>query len=93
MKTAIIIGVVGAVAIGAYFVINSTTAQTGSACSGDWTDYVNPACALENVASRATSEINTILLILAVVVVAVVGLLAFGPSTGHLAGLGKAALV
>lgn len=75
---------VGVVAIGAYFVINSTRAQT-SECAGDWTDAINPACWVQSGVTTATSEINTILIILAVVVILVVGLLAFGPQTQHIA--------
>jgi hypothetical protein len=95
---------VGIVAVAAYLVIRSTsqsTGQTAGACSGDWTDYVNPACwlggaeaSISNAANTATNEINTILIILAVVVVAVVGLLAFGPQTQHIArGAGALAIL
>jgi cytochrome bd-type quinol oxidase subunit 2 len=95
---------VGVVALGAYLVINATskpTEQTSSACAGDWTDYINPACIIggvtstaSNAANMAANELNTILIILAVVAVAVVGLLAFGPQTGHIArGAGALAVL
>jgi hypothetical protein len=87
-----IVAVVGVVAIGAYFVIHSTSQQT-SECAGDWTDAINPACWVQAGTSAATSEINTILIILAVVVILVVGLLAFGPQTSHIArGVGALAV-
>jgi hypothetical protein len=71
---------VGVVGIGAYLVINSTS-QSGGSCA--WYDI---ACQLGSAADTATNEINTILIILGLIVVAVIGLLAFGPSTQHLAG-------
>jgi len=84
---------VGVVAIGAYFVIHATQTQT-SECSGDWTDALNPACWVQSGVSTATSEINTILIILAVVIILVVGLLAFGPQTQHIAkGAGALAVL
>ena len=76
--------VIGALIIGGYFVYNSTS-QSSSACGGTWTDYINPSCWLGNAVDATTNEINTVLIILALVVVAVVGLLAFGPQTGHIA--------
>lgn len=79
-----IILAVGALIIGGYFVYRATS-QTSSACSGDWTDYFNPACILGNAASQVSNELNTILIILGLVVVLVIGLLAFGPSTQHIA--------
>jgi hypothetical protein len=76
--------VIGALAIAAYFVVNATD-QTPSLCSGNWTDYFNPICWASSADSAASNELNTVLIILAFVVVAVVGLLAFGPQTGHIA--------
>jgi hypothetical protein len=80
-KTVGIVLVVGVLAIAAYFIISSTSASS-SECSGDWTDYFNPAC----YAAAISDEFNTVLIIVAVAVVLIVGLLAFGPSTQHLAG-------
>jgi predicted permease len=95
-KTILAVGVVGAIAIGGYFIYQSTsqpTDQTGSDCAGDWTDYFNPLCwasglgaSVSNAADQATNEINTVLIIVAVFIVVIVGLLAFGPQTGTLAG-------
>jgi hypothetical protein len=86
---------VGGIAVGAYFVINAVsqpTQQTGSFCNGDWTDYFNPLCwvsalgaSSSNTIDTATNEANTVLIIVAVVVVLVVGLLAFGTQTPHIA--------
>jgi len=86
MKTAGIVLVVGVLAIGAYIVVTSTSGSTSSYCSGDWTDYFNPLCWGGNLLSGVTSEINTILIIVAAVIIIVVGLLAFGPSSGAVAG-------
>jgi hypothetical protein len=71
---------VGVVGIGAYLVINSTSQSAGS-CA--WYDL---PCQLASVADQATNEINTALIIIGLIVVAIIGLLAFGPSTQHLAG-------
>ena len=79
MDTGTIIVAVGVLAIAGYFIYNATQ---NAACAGDWTDYFNPACWL----SGATSELNTILIIVALVIVLVIGLLAFGPQTSHIAG-------
>lgn len=76
--------VAGALIIGGYLVYHSTSATPG-ACSGDWTDYINPACILETATTTVTNEANTLLIILGLIAVAVVGLLAFGPSTQHIA--------
>lgn len=95
MKTVPLLLIGGAVVIGGYFVyqsISRPTDQTSSYCSGDWTDAINPACWLGGIqdeesdaVNTATNEINTILIVLAVVVILVVGLLAFGPQTQHIA--------
>lgn len=95
-KTILAVGIVGGIAIAGYFVYQATsqpTNQTGSDCAGDWTDYFNPLCwasgvgaSLSNEADQATNEINTVLIIVAVFIVVIVGLLAFGPQTGTLAG-------
>jgi hypothetical protein len=79
-----IILAIGALIIGGYFVYRSTS-QTSSACSGDWTDYFNPACIVGSASAQFTNELNTVLIILGLVVVLVIGLLAFGPQTGHIA--------
>ena len=81
--------------MGGYFVykaISLPTDVTASACAGDWTDYINPACWLggaqaevSNASNQFSNELNTVLIILAVVVVLVIALLAFGPGTEHLA--------
>jgi hypothetical protein len=84
MKYAGIALLVGVLALAAYLVINSTS-QKPSECAGDWTDYVNPLCLLSTYSTAATNELNTILIIVAAVVVAVIGLLAFGPQTQHIA--------
>lgn len=86
MNTAYIVLAVGVVAIAGYFIYNATQS---SACTGSIWDYVNPACLL----SGATSEINTLVIVIAVTIVAVIALLAFGTQTGHLAKVGAAALV
>jgi hypothetical protein len=104
MKYLVPVALVGVVAVGGYFVykaISQPTNQTASACSGDWTDYLNPACILGGVASSAsnaantlTNEVNTILIILAIMIILVVGLLAFGPQTQHIArGAGALAVL
>jgi ABC-type antimicrobial peptide transport system permease subunit len=95
MNTAIIALGAGVVLVGGYFVYKATslpTEQVASACSDDWTDAFNPACwaskadaGLSNAANTFSNELNTVLIILAVVVVLVIGLLAFGPGTEHLA--------
>lgn len=78
---------VGVVAIAGYFIYQAT--QNSSACSGGVTDYFNPYCWFSGVASEA----NTLIIVIAVVIVLVIGLLAFGTQTGHLAGAATAALV
>lgn len=95
MKYPEIILIAGALIIGGYFVYQATsqpTSQSSSECAGDWTDYFNPACwfgglsaTLSNEANTATNELNTILIILGLVAVLVVGFLAFGPQTSHIA--------
>lgn len=95
MKYLVPVLAVGGLAVAGYFVYKSVSAptnQTSSSCSGDWTDYVNPACILggitssaSNAVNTATNELNTILIILAIVAVLVIGLLAFGPQTQHIA--------
>lgn len=95
---------VGGLGIGGYFVyraISKPTDQTSDACSGSVFDYINPSCILgsaadtaSNAANAVTNEINTILIILAVVAILVIGLLAFGPQTQHIArGAGRLALL
>ncbi len=84
-----IVVVGGAVLLAGYFVVNSTD-QTSEYCSGStglpsWTDLVNPICWYSSSANATSNELNTILIILAIVIIAVVGLLAFGPQTGHIA--------
>jgi hypothetical protein len=98
VKTAELIVIGGAVLIGGYFVYQATSQSTdiqASACSGDWTDAINPVCWLSalsaetaNAANAATNELNVVLIILAVVIVLVIALLAFGPGTEH---IGRAA--
>jgi len=83
-KTVLIIGAVGVVAIGGYFVYNAVS-QHNTECAGDWTDNINPACLLESAGNFAKSEVNTILIIISLVIVLVVALLAFGPGTEHIA--------
>jgi hypothetical protein len=93
-RTLALVGVVGAVAVGGYFIYKATSAptdQTGNACAGDWTDYVNPVCWLSGVSAEAsntvnsaTNEINTILIVVGIVIVLLVALLAFGPQGGSL---------
>lgn len=90
---------VGVLAIAAYFVYQATSAptnQTGSSCSGSWTDYINPACWLtgaqaqvSNDINAGTNEINTILIIVGVVVLIVVGVLAFSPNGASLASVAR----
>lgn len=77
--------VVGVLAIATYFIFESTS-QTTEECAGDWTDNFNPACWVAGATTTVTNELNKVLLILGAVAVIVVGLLAFGPSTGHIAG-------
>lgn len=94
MNSALIVLGAGVVLVGGYFVYKATslsTEATASACAGDWTDYINPACWLggaqaevSNAANQFSNELNTVLIILAVVVVLIIGLLAFGPGTEHL---------
>jgi hypothetical protein len=88
MKTALIIGAVGVVAIGAYLVINSTH-SSDSECSGTWTDNLNPACWISSASNAITSEANTLLLIVGGFIVLIVALLAFGPGTKHIASAVK----
>lgn len=86
---------VGAVGIVGYFVYKATSHPTNASsdyCSGDWTDYVNPACWIGGLTSSASNaeatisnELNTVLLIIGAIVVIVIALLAFGPQTGHIA--------
>lgn len=73
--------IIGALAIAAYFVVNSTDQSTD--CSG--ISAFNPACWLSSITNTVTNEANTILIIVALVIVVVVGLLAFGPQTQHIA--------
>ena len=94
MKTELII-VGGVVLVGGYFVykaISKPTDITSGSCAGDWTDYINPACwyggasaEIANASNAFTNELNTILIIVGLVVVAIIGLLAFGPQTEHIA--------
>jgi hypothetical protein len=86
-RTVQIVLAVGVLAIAGYFIYNAT--QSGSACSGGIFDAINPACLLSGV----SSEVNTLIIVLGVIIVLVVGLLAFGTQTGHLAGAATAALV
>lgn len=86
MNTAQIVLLTGVLAVAAYFVINSTSSGTSSACAGNWTDYINPLCILGNSVNNAENEVNTILIIVALVIVAVIGFLAFGPQSAAVAG-------
>jgi hypothetical protein len=98
MRTAELVLIGGGLLIGGYFVYKSISKPTDTqsdSCSGDWTDYINPACWLggaqasfTNATNTFSNELNTVLIILAIVVVAVVALLAFGPGTEH---IGRAA--
>jgi hypothetical protein len=89
MNTGTIVIAVGVLAIAAYFIYNATQSSGDSSsagCSGiAWIDAVNPFCYVSEAASGVSNEVNTILIILALVVVLVVGLLAFGPQTQHIA--------
>jgi hypothetical protein len=73
----------GIVGIGAYFVINSTS-NNSSDCSG--IEAINPFCYVQSLLGSAENEVNTVLIIVGLVIVLVVGLLAFGPQTGSIAG-------
>lgn len=85
--------IVGALAIAGYFLYRSVS-STSSECNGTWTDYINPLCIAGSAASQATNEINTVLIIVVLGVVLIVGLLAFGPSTAHIANAaGKFAIL
>jgi hypothetical protein len=86
MNTGTIVVAVGVLAIAGYFIYQATS-ESSDCDTGTWTDYL-PNCWFSGV----TSEINTVLIIVALVVVLVVGLLAFGPQTGHLAKAGGAFL-
>jgi hypothetical protein len=77
---------VGVVAIAGYFIY---TATQSNECTGSIWDYVNPACLFSGV----TTEVNTVLIVVGVVIVAVIALLAFGSQTSHLTNLAGAALV
>ena len=98
MRTGELVLIGGALALGGYFVYRATSQPTdvqASACSGDWTDAVNPLCwysgltaSVSNEVNTATNELNIVLIIVAVVVVLVIALLAFGPGTEH---IGRAA--
>ncbi len=95
MNTGTILVAVGVLAIAGYFIYNATQSsdESSAGCTGiSWIDAVNPFCYLSQAASGVTNEVNTILIIVALVVVLVVGLLAFGPQTGHLAKAGGAFL-
>jgi len=101
-KVLITAAVIGAVGIAAYFIVsavNAPTEQTGTCDFSNWYDYVNPVCLFSNLDAKVsnatntvTNELNTVLIIVGVVVVLVIGLLAFGPSTEHIAR-GAAAFV
>jgi hypothetical protein len=103
VNTATGVAIVGGVAIAAYFVfdaISQPTQQTGSFCNGDWTDYINPLCwisslgaASSNTINTATNEANVILILAVVLIIAVVGLLAFGPESKHVVGGATAAFL
>lgn len=86
MGTAGIVLVVGVLGLAAYVVVTSTSGSTSSYCSGGLTDYINPLCWGSNLLTGVASELNTILIILAAVVIIVIALLAFGPSSGAVAG-------
>jgi hypothetical protein len=77
---------VGVVAIAGYFIYNATQSNE---CTGSFTDYFNPACLFSGV----TSEVNTLIIVIAVVIIAVVAILAFGSQTSHLTTLAGAALL
>lgn len=95
METAELIVIGGIVAIGGFVVykaVSQPTQQVASACSGDWTDLIDPRCwysslttGISNEANNFTNELNTVLIILAVVVILVIALLAYGPGTEHIA--------
>lgn len=85
----------GALAVAGYFVYNATsqpTNQSGDCDYSNWYDYINPVCLLSsgsatvsNSENAATNEINIVLIIVAALIALVIGLLAFGPQTQHLA--------
>jgi hypothetical protein len=95
VKTVPLLLIGGAVVVGGYFVykaVSQPTDQSSDYCTGDWTDAINPLCWLggvqdeaSNTINTATNEVNTVLIILGVVLVLVIGLLAFGPQTQHIA--------
>lgn len=91
LNSAQLLFAVGIVGIGAYFVINSTSNNTDT-CTG--ISAINPFCYLGNAVDNAENEVNTILIIVALVIVLVVGLLVFGPQTGSIAAaVGKFGIV
>jgi hypothetical protein len=95
VNTGTIVVAVGVLAIAGYFIYNATqpSGNSSAGCTGvDWLDAINPFCYASEAASGISSEVNTVLIVLALVVVLVVGLLAFGPQTGHLAKAGGAFL-
>jgi hypothetical protein len=87
MNTATGVIIVGAIAVGAYFVINATAQPTDQSCNFDLSDPTTWLCPftspISNAVDTATNELNTVLIILAVVVLGVIALLAFGPGGGH----------
>lgn len=83
LNSAQLLFAVGIVGIGAYFVINSTSNSSGD-CTG--ISALNPFCYVSSAVDNAENEVNTILIIVALVIVLVVGLLVFGPQTGSIAG-------
>lgn len=84
MNSILAITVVGVLAVAAYLIV-SATSNTASSCSGDWTDYINPACIFSGILSNAENEVNTIVILVVLAAVAIVALLAFGSSTGSIA--------
>ena len=93
MKYAPLVLIVGLLAIAGY-VVYTATSQIPSECAGDWTDYVNPFCWFGSASSAATNELNLALLIVGGFIVIIVGLLAFGPQTQHIArGAGALAVL
>lgn len=76
---------VGVLAVAAYFIVRATS-NTASSCSGDWSDWFNPACILQSTVAGAENEVNTLVIIVVVGLIVIVGLLAFGSSSGAIAG-------
>jgi hypothetical protein len=88
VNTATGVIIVGAIAVGAYFVINSTSQPTNQGSDFDISDpstWLSPITSpISDAVNVATNEVNTILIILAFVVVGIIALLAFGPGGEHI---------